>query len=105
MKTFILVLTIVALFFSVAYAYDGWGKGKIIGIRVQGGRVLINQESMINPGGCASLDYYHLEASESSFDRNRYATLLAAYITGREVWLALNGCESGYPFISEIWLR
>lgn len=104
MKLFILIVSIVAIF-SVAYAYDGWGQGKIIGIRVQGGRVLINQESMINPGNCASFDYYHLEASESSFDRNRYATLLAAYMTGREVWLALNGCENGYPFVSEVWLR
>ena len=104
MKSIIIALSIV-VFFSVAYAYDGWGQGKITRMRVQGGRILVNQENMINPGNCPNGDYYHLDASDTSFDRNRYATLLTAYVTGKEVWLALNGCSGGYPFISEIWVR
>ncbi|MCH2160075.1 MAG: hypothetical protein MK096_15000 [Oleiphilaceae bacterium] len=94
------LLSVVAL---EVHAYDGWSQGTIDRIRIQGSRVLINQAGATNPGGCPNTDYLHLDQSDTPYSKNMFALILAAYLSGKQVSLALTGCEGGYPRITEVW--
>ncbi|WP_010380227.1 hypothetical protein [Pseudoalteromonas rubra] len=108
MKISIFIL-FATFFTSLSYAYDGWSRGPIDKIRIQGSRILITQSGATNPGKCSNTDYLYLKQDEQTHNMNMFSALLMAYASGAQVQLALKGCTGGgtigYPFISEVWVQ
>lgn len=104
-----IVILFATFFTSLSYAYDGWSRGSIDKIRIQGSQILITQSDATNPGKCSNTDYLYLKQDEQMHNINMFSALLTAYATGAQVQLALNGCTgdgtNGYPFISEVWVQ
>lgn len=90
-----------------SFGYDGWsGDHKVQSIRVYAeNMVLIEMPETENPGECASTTYLVLKNPNSEEGKRKYSALLAAYTAGKDVRLALTGCDSGWPIIEQVWLR
>jgi len=104
MKKLIGLLTLVTLGMP-AYGYDGWSLGRVLAVRTQGTRILVNQANATNPGSCADTTYLSLPLSDSILFKSMYAALLTAYAGQTPVSFALTGCADGYPVIEQIYLQ
>jgi len=95
----------IVIFSPLVWAYDGWSTGKVYQVRIQDGRVLINQVGALNPGKCPNTDYLYLPQGDSAYHKNMFSAVLTAYAANKTVMLALKGCANGYPLISEVWVK
>lgn len=101
------IITAAALVaFSIpAQAYDGWSKGRITGIRIQSSQILVTQVDASNPGQCPDTTYIYVPMSDSVYHKNMYAALLAAHASQATVWLALEGCVTGFAAVEQVWVK
>jgi len=106
------IFTMLGLFFSInCFAYDGWsGANKIASVRVYSNSVvLITMPRANNPKGCSNPSYLALKNIDTESGRRLYSAILAAYMSGKTVDLALTGCsgdgQSGYAVIEQVWLK
>ena len=92
---------------SFAQSYDGWSYGRVTSIRIQGMRVLVQQELQENPAPCSSDAYMVLTLSDTDpYTKAMYAALLQAYANGNDaVEIALSGCDNGWAIIQQVWVR
>ena len=104
MKKIILIFIGVLVCPSV-FSYDGWvGATKLKNVRFQSVLTLVQVEQVSNPGNCPSTNYFVFRNDNDYADRYNSA-LLMAFAAGKNVKLAVTGCESTWPIITEVWVQ
>lgn len=82
------------------YSYPG----KIKRVQTNGWNVHVITESEMKSAGCNYNNQYTLVIDSSYMERSQiiYSTILAAYLSGKEVKFWLDECEDGFPRIKDV---
>jgi len=114
-----MIARLVYFFFVMSFtmptiASGGTAKGKITRIYVNNEWTMVLVPELLeasnelsNPDGCDSKSYYAIEPDDSNYNA-LHSTLLAAYLSGKEVNFWVSGCggQNGkHPKIISVWVN